>query len=196
MAPKQAPKYANKGKSKSVAPSRRLLDESSGDKYVPGTTKGSRTIPWTTRNRAKQATLVRKFSIDISETTIHRFIYGPAHTLPIDTAEYDYRMGVVQSAIVPETAPMDEADDKVMTALFGDTMPPPDPSRATRNCHRSSDHTSDTEEAQWARKRERQQFEAAQRSTTDGVLIVDKRATEGIPCVDLVGSEKPDPPAS
>ncbi|KAK4724052.1 hypothetical protein R3W88_026831 [Solanum pinnatisectum] len=41
-----------------------------------------------------QATLVQNFAIDISEATIHLFIYGPAHTLPINIAEYDYRMGI------------------------------------------------------------------------------------------------------
>uniref|UniRef100_M1D9Y1 Integrase core domain containing protein n=1 Tax=Solanum tuberosum TaxID=4113 RepID=M1D9Y1_SOLTU len=44
-----------------------------------------------------QATLVWNFFVDISETTIRCFIYGPTHTLPINIAEYDYRMGVVQS---------------------------------------------------------------------------------------------------
>ncbi|KAK4721350.1 hypothetical protein R3W88_011583 [Solanum pinnatisectum] len=38
-----------------------------------------------------QATLVRNFSVNISKTTIHHFIYGPAHTLPINIAEYDYK---------------------------------------------------------------------------------------------------------
>uniref|UniRef100_M1E1D8 Integrase core domain containing protein n=1 Tax=Solanum tuberosum TaxID=4113 RepID=M1E1D8_SOLTU len=31
------------------------------------------------------------------EATIRRFIYGPFHTLPINTTEYDYKMGIVQS---------------------------------------------------------------------------------------------------
>uniref|UniRef100_M1DS47 Integrase core domain containing protein n=1 Tax=Solanum tuberosum TaxID=4113 RepID=M1DS47_SOLTU len=44
-----------------------------------------------------QVTLVWNFSIDISETTICRFIYSPAHNLSINTMEYDYMMGVVQS---------------------------------------------------------------------------------------------------
>jgi len=43
-----------------------------------------------------QSTLVRGFPIDISEATIHRLIYGPAHTLPINTSGYDYGMGIVQ----------------------------------------------------------------------------------------------------
>uniref|UniRef100_M1DUI5 Integrase core domain containing protein n=1 Tax=Solanum tuberosum TaxID=4113 RepID=M1DUI5_SOLTU len=44
-----------------------------------------------------QATLVQNFFVDIFETTIHRFIYGPDLTLPNNTVEYDYRMGVVHS---------------------------------------------------------------------------------------------------
>ncbi|KAK4737225.1 hypothetical protein R3W88_000922 [Solanum pinnatisectum] len=34
-----------------------------------------------------EATLVRGCTVDISETTLRRFIYGPANTLPINTAE-------------------------------------------------------------------------------------------------------------
>uniref|UniRef100_M1DYN2 Integrase core domain containing protein n=1 Tax=Solanum tuberosum TaxID=4113 RepID=M1DYN2_SOLTU len=47
-----------------------------------------------------------------------------------------------------------ETDDMVMTPLFGDSMPPPDLSRAAKKRH-PSDHTSDTEEAQRLRKKER-----------------------------------------
>uniref|UniRef100_M1DUG9 Integrase core domain containing protein n=1 Tax=Solanum tuberosum TaxID=4113 RepID=M1DUG9_SOLTU len=43
MAPKQAPIYSRKGKSKSVAPSRRMLDEGSDHEYIPETTRGSPT---------------------------------------------------------------------------------------------------------------------------------------------------------
>ncbi|WMV37857.1 hypothetical protein MTR67_031242 [Solanum verrucosum] len=54
---------------------------------------------------------------------------------------------------VLETTHVDEADDVVMTTLFGDTMPPPDPSHVAGKHHRSSDHTFDTEEARRAKKR-------------------------------------------
>ncbi|WMV49736.1 hypothetical protein MTR67_043121, partial [Solanum verrucosum] len=64
---------------------------------------------------------------------------------------------------VAETAPVNAADDMVMTDLFGDSMLPPYPSRSVGKRHRSSNHTFDTKEARWARKREHQQFEAAQR---------------------------------
>ncbi|KAK4709731.1 hypothetical protein R3W88_004244 [Solanum pinnatisectum] len=37
------------------------------------------------------ATLVRGFSVDISEATIRRFIYRPGHTLAISTGKFDYR---------------------------------------------------------------------------------------------------------
>lgn len=62
---------------------------------------------------------------------------------------------------VSEIAPVDVADDMVMTDLFGDFMPPPYPSRVAGKRHHSSNHTSNTKEARWARKREHQQFEAA-----------------------------------
>ncbi|KAK4723773.1 hypothetical protein R3W88_026552 [Solanum pinnatisectum] len=39
-----------------------------------------------------QAILVRNFFVDISETTIRRFIYGSDHTLPINTTEYEYKI--------------------------------------------------------------------------------------------------------
>uniref|UniRef100_M1DEJ7 Putative plant transposon protein domain-containing protein n=1 Tax=Solanum tuberosum TaxID=4113 RepID=M1DEJ7_SOLTU len=57
---------------------------------------------------------------------------------------------------VPETAPMVEADDLVLSALFGDKIPAPDPSCATGKHTRSSDYTSDADEARRARKNERQ----------------------------------------
>uniref|UniRef100_M1DZJ6 Integrase core domain containing protein n=1 Tax=Solanum tuberosum TaxID=4113 RepID=M1DZJ6_SOLTU len=152
MAPKQAPQYTKKGKSKSVAPSRRLLDKANDEKFVPPTTRDYLTAPEllgtkpsrlalrVTRSRSLphslkmgphslksrsptlvlaacllhhlmpiaqetsrpsppplQTTLVRNFPVDISKTTIRRFIYGSAHTMPINIAEYDYRMGIVQS---------------------------------------------------------------------------------------------------
>uniref|UniRef100_M1DZA4 Integrase core domain containing protein n=1 Tax=Solanum tuberosum TaxID=4113 RepID=M1DZA4_SOLTU len=42
-------------------------------------------------------TLVRGFSVDISENTIHRFLYGPSpsHTWALNTAEFDYRWDIV-----------------------------------------------------------------------------------------------------
>uniref|UniRef100_M1D9G1 Integrase core domain containing protein n=1 Tax=Solanum tuberosum TaxID=4113 RepID=M1D9G1_SOLTU len=53
MAPKQAPIYAAKGKSKSVAPSFRHIDEDTDDEYIPSNTRTSLTIPRTTRNRVE-----------------------------------------------------------------------------------------------------------------------------------------------
>uniref|UniRef100_M1DVY0 Integrase core domain containing protein n=1 Tax=Solanum tuberosum TaxID=4113 RepID=M1DVY0_SOLTU len=44
-----------------------------------------------------QATLVQNFSVDISEATILRLIYSLAHTLTINTSEYDYRICIIQS---------------------------------------------------------------------------------------------------
>jgi len=38
-----------------------------------------------------KATLVCGFSVDISEATIRRFIYGPGHTLAINMGKFDYR---------------------------------------------------------------------------------------------------------
>ncbi|XP_049371951.1 uncharacterized protein LOC125836840 [Solanum verrucosum] len=59
---------------------------------------------------------------------------------------------------VPEPTPEDEV---VMTALFGDTMPSPDPSREPGKGTRSSEQTSAAEEARRAKKRKKQQIEAA-----------------------------------
>uniref|UniRef100_M1DQ52 Integrase core domain containing protein n=1 Tax=Solanum tuberosum TaxID=4113 RepID=M1DQ52_SOLTU len=121
---------------------------------------------------------------------------------------------------VPKTTPEVEKDEVVMTTFFGDIMPPPDPSRAAGKRHCSSDHTSDTEEVQRAKKRECQQLEAAQRrsiideelrqqraqeidvgpsglrSTTNGVSTIDEGATDGVPIADPAGSGKLDPIAS
>uniref|UniRef100_M1DUS9 Integrase core domain containing protein n=1 Tax=Solanum tuberosum TaxID=4113 RepID=M1DUS9_SOLTU len=62
---------------------------------------------------------------------------------------------------VPEPTPEDEVDEVVMTTLFGDTMPPPDPSREPGKSTRSSEQTSAVKEARQAKKREKQQIEAA-----------------------------------
>jgi len=51
---------------------------------------------------------------------------------------------------IPEAASEVEEDEGVMTALFGDIVPPPDPSRTAGKHHRSLDHTSDVDEARWA----------------------------------------------
>uniref|UniRef100_M1DC09 Integrase core domain containing protein n=1 Tax=Solanum tuberosum TaxID=4113 RepID=M1DC09_SOLTU len=128
-----------------------------------------------------QSTLVWGFQVDISEATIRCFIYAPTHTLPINTAEYDYKMGIIQSGSfqrdrpaptidvttfqmelaslradvaallgladeVPESVSMVPENEVVMNALFGNTMPLPDPFRAAGKCHHS-DHTSDMDEA-------------------------------------------------
>uniref|UniRef100_M1DUR4 Integrase core domain containing protein n=1 Tax=Solanum tuberosum TaxID=4113 RepID=M1DUR4_SOLTU len=66
---------------------------------------------------------------------------------------------------VLEAEPMDEANDMMMTALFGDTMPPPDPTPAAGNCHRFSDHNFNTEEARRPIKKELQKLEASQRQS-------------------------------
>uniref|UniRef100_M1D9B9 Integrase core domain containing protein n=1 Tax=Solanum tuberosum TaxID=4113 RepID=M1D9B9_SOLTU len=51
-----------------------------------------------------QSTLMWGFQVDISEATICRFIYGPAHTLPINTIEYDYKICIVQSGSIQRDA--------------------------------------------------------------------------------------------
>ncbi|KAK4718094.1 hypothetical protein R3W88_016432 [Solanum pinnatisectum] len=40
-------------------------------------------------------TLVWGILVDLSEATICCFIYGPTYLQPINTAKYDYRMGVM-----------------------------------------------------------------------------------------------------
>uniref|UniRef100_M1DKZ4 Integrase core domain containing protein n=1 Tax=Solanum tuberosum TaxID=4113 RepID=M1DKZ4_SOLTU len=41
-------------------------------------------------------TMVWGLPVDLFETTICHFIYGPSHCPPINTTEYDYRMGIIQ----------------------------------------------------------------------------------------------------
>uniref|UniRef100_M1DXE6 Integrase core domain containing protein n=1 Tax=Solanum tuberosum TaxID=4113 RepID=M1DXE6_SOLTU len=50
------------------------------------------------------ATLVHGFSIDISKTTIHRFLYGPGNTLPINTANFNYRRDIIRSGAFQRNA--------------------------------------------------------------------------------------------
>uniref|UniRef100_A0A0V0H8R9 Putative ovule protein n=1 Tax=Solanum chacoense TaxID=4108 RepID=A0A0V0H8R9_SOLCH len=47
MAPKEASVYVRKGKSKSVSPSRHLLDQDNDTEYVQGTTRGPLLYPGT-----------------------------------------------------------------------------------------------------------------------------------------------------
>ncbi|KAH0709374.1 hypothetical protein KY284_010801 [Solanum tuberosum] len=51
-----------------------------------------------------QATLVWNFSIDILKATIHHFIYGPANTLQINIAKYDYIMSIIESVAFQQDA--------------------------------------------------------------------------------------------
>ncbi|KAK4706808.1 hypothetical protein R3W88_033640 [Solanum pinnatisectum] len=44
-----------------------------------------------------EAILVRGFSMDISKTTLRKFIYGLDQTLPINTTELDYHIGIIWS---------------------------------------------------------------------------------------------------
>uniref|UniRef100_M1DEU1 Polyprotein protein n=1 Tax=Solanum tuberosum TaxID=4113 RepID=M1DEU1_SOLTU len=91
-------------------------------------------------------------------------------------AELRKDVDYLKSTVIPETSPAVEEDEVVMSSLFGDTMPPLDPSCAVGKSHCSSEHTSDTDEARWSRKRE--------------------RATDGVTIADPVGFGKPNPPAS
>uniref|UniRef100_M1DX05 Integrase core domain containing protein n=1 Tax=Solanum tuberosum TaxID=4113 RepID=M1DX05_SOLTU len=50
------------------------------------------------------ATLVHGFSVDISETTIRKFLYGPSHTLPINTTKFDYRWDIIRSGAFQRNA--------------------------------------------------------------------------------------------
>uniref|UniRef100_M1DFJ0 Integrase core domain containing protein n=1 Tax=Solanum tuberosum TaxID=4113 RepID=M1DFJ0_SOLTU len=52
--------------------------------------------------------LVCKFSVDISETTIRRFLYGPGpdHSWALNTAEFDYRSDSADNALTWDRAVM------------------------------------------------------------------------------------------
>ncbi|WMV58828.1 hypothetical protein MTR67_052213 [Solanum verrucosum] len=90
-----------------------------------------------------------------------RVLERPAPTIDVTTFQTELASlcSDVASLLAPietvsEAAPKIEEDEVVMTALFGDTVPPPDPSRTAGKHHHSSDHTSNANEAQRARKRE------------------------------------------
>uniref|UniRef100_M1DYI7 Integrase core domain containing protein n=1 Tax=Solanum tuberosum TaxID=4113 RepID=M1DYI7_SOLTU len=156
-----------------------------------------------------------------------RVLERPAPTIDVTTFQTELvrlRVDVDELltlvVLVLDTAPEVEEDEVVMFALFGDSMPPPDTSCTTGKCHRSSEHTSDTDEAQWVRKRERGDLVAAQRqsivdeemrkqrareigvgpsgskSTIEGIPTVDEGTTDGVPIADPAGSGKPDQPVS
>uniref|UniRef100_M1DTP8 Integrase core domain containing protein n=1 Tax=Solanum tuberosum TaxID=4113 RepID=M1DTP8_SOLTU len=57
------------------------------------------------------STMVRGFPVDISHTTISRFLYGPGpdHTWPLNTAKIDYRWDVVMSKAFTRNAEQREA---------------------------------------------------------------------------------------
>ncbi|KAH0754820.1 hypothetical protein KY290_025090 [Solanum tuberosum] len=65
MAPKEAPVYTRRGKSKSVAPSHRVIHDSSGEEYTPGKRRAPppppppppHTAPFTTRHRNRQTVI-------------------------------------------------------------------------------------------------------------------------------------------
>ncbi|WMV08762.1 hypothetical protein MTR67_002147 [Solanum verrucosum] len=79
--------------------------------------------------------------------------------------------------VVPKCEPEVETDEAVMTELFGDTMPPPDPSRVAWKCHNLI-------------------ILLTLRSTTKSVLPIYEGTTDVVPSNDPTGSGKPDPPAS
>uniref|UniRef100_M1DW71 Integrase core domain containing protein n=1 Tax=Solanum tuberosum TaxID=4113 RepID=M1DW71_SOLTU len=122
MAPKKAPTYVQKRNSKFVAPSQHLLDEDTETEYILLTTKISPNATRTTRNRAQQVSSdeVRRrpdttrveppprLMSRIDEVTIHKFLYCPSHTLPINTIEYDYWMGIIQSGAFQRDAEQKE----------------------------------------------------------------------------------------
>uniref|UniRef100_M1DLY7 Integrase core domain containing protein n=1 Tax=Solanum tuberosum TaxID=4113 RepID=M1DLY7_SOLTU len=75
------------------------------------------TLPGSIDNRSKStaqdpitSTMVRGFPVDISHTTINRFLYGPGpdHTWALNTTEFDYRWDVVRSGAFMRNAEQTE----------------------------------------------------------------------------------------
>uniref|UniRef100_M1DXG6 Integrase core domain containing protein n=1 Tax=Solanum tuberosum TaxID=4113 RepID=M1DXG6_SOLTU len=149
MALEQSPTYAAKRKSKFISPSFLLIDEDKDGEYVPPPTRTSPTSPCTTRNRARQP------------SPEARGTDGPIGSTckAMDVAGYS-RVRETELESTP-TAPVDNV---VMNALFGDGMPPPDSTRATRKRPHSGRASDDTE-AERLRKKELQQTEVARRAS-------------------------------
>uniref|UniRef100_M1DLE2 Integrase core domain containing protein n=1 Tax=Solanum tuberosum TaxID=4113 RepID=M1DLE2_SOLTU len=147
------------------------------------------------------ATLVHGFSVDISETTLHRwracrvgqhsslvikkatltFVakffwllvrnHGPSPTTDVTTLQKDIEslhVDITGLFSPPETElesiPMAPIDETVMSALFGDGMPPPVSSHTIGKRPRSS-RASDETEAGRSSKKEHHQTEAAQKAS-------------------------------
>uniref|UniRef100_M1DC83 Integrase core domain containing protein n=1 Tax=Solanum tuberosum TaxID=4113 RepID=M1DC83_SOLTU len=124
----------------------------------------------------------------------------PAPTIDLSTfhadlaslrADLDSLLSPPDSA--PEATPTEGVETVVIYALFGNSMPPPDSSRAAGKWPRSS-RTSDDAKAYRLRNKEQQQTEEARRaSIVDGV---DGSATNGVLSFDPAGTGKPNPLAS
>ncbi|WMV46732.1 hypothetical protein MTR67_040117, partial [Solanum verrucosum] len=123
------------------------------DTTIPPTSTDAQAPPSTATSQAAVHKRLDAFEL--------RVIERPATNIDVTTFQTgltrirsDVDALLTPAEVVRDTAPEVEEDEVVMSALFGDTMPPPNPSRAAGKCYHSSEHNADTDEARRSRKKE------------------------------------------
>ncbi|WMV45470.1 hypothetical protein MTR67_038855 [Solanum verrucosum] len=111
------------------------------------TTGDTKAPPSTVTSQAESSSQVTPSSRSTMESYA-RMEYMMDRKIQMELASLraDVDVLLAPSEIAPEGAPTVEKDEVVVTALFGDTMPPPDSSRVAGKRH-CSNHTFDTKEA-------------------------------------------------